>query len=366
MSGMSEPIANATGGPRSLVAVVLLVIFAACLAWAGVIVHQRTGRPREAGQSILEAIARDGLDRAMPAPTGAVEWFLDVGPEGVLRYEARRHTRGPAGHRLASLVYRPQAGQMALEVWTIANDLSTSEYRAADGLPPAEWRAFPGARDSAAPSDAPDLTFIDQAAGKVTVQRRVTGREHQSDVVQAAAPGNLIPEGSMDAAVRYVARQQQAAMFYSISNSQAIVSGKLQFTVVKMRPVAKDCVEIIHEIPGSGGLPERRYLDSTGALIRSEFSEIRTLRSTRAKVQRLLPTAAVLSLEATLTVLTSEPQSPRPTTATRPESRPSSRPMHFVPHTPPATEDMTDPPAEALTSPRRPWWGAAWRPADRS
>ncbi|MCX6903867.1 MAG: hypothetical protein NTW03_10420 [Verrucomicrobia bacterium] len=172
-------------------------------------------------------------------------------------------------------------------------------------------------------------------------------------VVQAAAPGNLIPEGATDAAVRYVARGRQAAMFYCVSNSQAIVSGMLRFTVVKMRPVSQHCVEVIQEIPGSEALPELRYLDSAGVVTHTELPDVgmRTLRATRRDVQRLLGASGpMLAIEATLTAMTSA----RP--ADKPRTAPASRPVRFVPAPPPPT----------LARPPSPWWWKTFTPTTGS
>lgn len=333
MVDMNEGNPNTAGRPHRLVSVVLLMILLACLGWAGLIVQRRTGEPRRAGESILEAIARDGLDRALPPATGAVEWFLSADPEGnVVGCEAYRHVRGPGGHSLVSLFYRGKPQEMTLEVWTIANDLSTSEYRAASGLAPARLYTFPGSAKGAAPFDAPDLTFIDQAKGQVTVRRRMA--RHVAEAT-APAPGNLIPEGATYAAVRYVARQQRPASFYSISNEQAIGSGRLLFTTVRMRPVAKDCVEVTQSIPGAGDQLTRWYLDSGGniAKVGAPGLSMPKARATRGQVLRYFTPAAVRAAEETVTALTSAPLSTRPTTTTapRPATVPPIEPVREAP-----------------------------------
>ncbi|MCY2927578.1 MAG: hypothetical protein NT031_19490 [Planctomycetota bacterium] len=314
---MNEINAIPAGRPRRLVAIVLFGVFLACLGWAGLLVHQRTARPRHEAESILQMIARDGLDRSLPPATGAVEWFVAADPQGgVTIYEAHRHVSGPDGHRMASMVFRTKPKEMTLETWHIANDLSTSEYRAASGLAPAGLNQFPGSPEAPSRSDAPELVFIDQVKGQITVQRRLA--RHGREIVTAQAPVSLIPEGAMDAAVRLVARGQQAATFYSLTNEKALAAGKLQFTTVRMPPLAKDCVQVIHDLPGEAQAP-------AGRVTRIEFPgrDRQMMRASRQQILGRLEPSGVQAAERTLLALTSPA---RPPGATRPATTSAPRP----------------------------------------
>lgn len=324
MGGMNETNATPAGRPGRLVAIVLFGVFLACLGWAGLLVHQRTGRPRHEAESILQSIARDGLDHSLPPATGAVEWFLTADSQGdVTIYEAHRHVSGPDGHRMASLVFRTRPKEMTLETWHIANDLSTSEYRAASGLAPAGLNQFPGSPDGSARSDAPELVFIDQVKGQITVQRRLA--RHAAETVTAQAPASLIPEGAMDAVVRLVARGQQAGAFYSVTNEKALAGGKLQFTTVRMTPLAKDCVQVSHDVPGQAHAPFRYFLDPAGRVTRIEFPgrDRQMIRASRQQILGLLEPPGVQAAERTLLALTSPAHLP---TATRPATTSAPRP----------------------------------------
>lgn len=327
---MNEPNANTTGRPRGLVAVVLFAAFLACLGWAGLVVYQRTIRPRSTGQKILSALAKEGLDRSLPPATGGVEWYIETDPRGLVqRYEAYHHTRGPDGHRIANLVYYPNSPIMSLQSWTIANDLSTSEYRASEGLPLGEYGSFPGLPDMVSLFDAPGLTFIDQAEGEVTVQRRLAAASGQAEIVTAPAPGNLIPEGALSATLRYVAQRQVSGTFCMITNSRAIVSGRLAFTVVHIRPVGKNRIEVTDEVPGMVGESRMVWiLDAAGGIAGWERPGEGTHaeRVTRTQLlTRLRDLDAIRAAERTLRALTAEKAPVKPTTTSRPTTFPATR-----------------------------------------
>ncbi|MCY2931911.1 MAG: hypothetical protein NTV86_20930 [Planctomycetota bacterium] len=327
---MNQPNPITTGRPRGLVAVVLLAVFLACLGWAGLIVYQRTIRPRQAGPTILEAIARDGLDRSLPPATGEVEWFKVADANDVIQqYDAYRRTRGPGGHRIVNLTYYPNMPTMTIQVWRIANDLSSSEYAAAEGVALLkEHLVFPGVPGTPSRDDAPGLTFIGQARGEVTVERRLAGPEGGAMIAKAPAPGNLIPEGALNAALNQVARRQAAGTFTMITNSRAIVSGQLAFTTVHMRPLAKDQVEVVESLPGAGESRMVWHLDAAGGIAGWEepTRHVKAVRIPNKQLSLYLRNPGVIRATAeTLAALTLERAAVRPTTSSRPATRPSPR-----------------------------------------
>lgn len=321
---MNEGNAVIAGRARRPVALVLFVVFMGCLAWAGLIVHQRTGQPRREAESVLATVARDGLDRTLPPTTSDVEWFLCVDSQGqVLTTEVRRHVRSPQGHRMVILTYGPSPAKMTVEAWTVANDLSTSDYRAATGLAPARLAEFPGLPWQASRMDAPGLTFIEQAKGQVTVQQR--GRRRVAETASLPAPGDLIPEGAMEAVIRCVAARQRSASFYGVTNEHAIIDGKLHLSSLLMTPVTKDSVMVVRDVPGAGKQQSVYHFDPSGRVVRitSPDTGIQTVRATRRQILSVLNVRDVQAAEQTAIALTSSPLPTRPAPTTGPTSGPA-------------------------------------------
>lgn len=143
-----------------------------------------------------------------------------------------------------------------------------------DLLARAEWELSPDAgageySSTVAGRNGQAFTVIRLRDGEVKVLRVVP---RGSARAATAAPDNYIAEGTLELAVRLVARAGREASFRMIIDDAAIAQGQVRFIVVKMIPRGPRRVQV-----EMGGFREVYHFDESWRIVKIELPETREL-----------------------------------------------------------------------------------------
>jgi hypothetical protein len=238
---------NRTEKTRSaLLSLVMLVVLLASVLAAWSLVTAR-GAMFDRAAAVIQEIREKTLPSLLGGKPVTTYYLLRDAKGRNLGYTI--DTRRPVNGNFSGVRLMRQAKAVFHEQWRLRNDIASGQYL--------------GISQEPARAEETRITLKDK---QVTVEQVVGSKLMQ---VRDAAPSNYIPEGLTPLVIRLVVQRGQKASFKTISDSEAIIQGQLNFTTVTLTPLSDRKVRYEAELFPLGKIDRIYSLDAGGQVLQS-------------------------------------------------------------------------------------------------